>query len=135
MLKFWTLWRNQTSQFHEVVQSVRPRLNIWWVSHDNVDDVLYEALLDKKKAELSSWKKFTWTRSAMSAPMFSYLWAIDMTKRTLLIANFSLASEHSIILDLTSARFIFKEFASCSSEGSHPSFSFSLKATTTTTKP
>lgn len=58
--------------------------------------------------------------------MLSYLCAIDITKRTLLIANFSLANEHSITLDRNSAREILSDIASWSSEGSHPSLSFSL---------
>lgn len=68
----------------------------------------------------------TWTRSAISAPMFSYLWAIDMTRRMLPIASFSLAKVHSISFDCNSARGILNAVASWSSEGSHPNLSFSL---------
>lgn len=50
-----------------------------------------------------------------------------MTKRTLLITSFSLANEHSINVDCKSERDMLKEAASCSSEGSNPSLSFSLQ--------
>lgn len=112
--KFWSPWKNQTSQCHEGVRSSHP--------------------IKEKRGE---WEndpnggnggegKSTWTRSAISAPMLSYLWAIDMTKRTLLMASFSLAKLHSISLDCNSALDILNDAATCSSVGSLPILSFSL---------
>lgn len=49
-----------------------------------------------------------------------------MTRRTLLIASFSLAREHSVSFECNSACDILKNDANCLSEGSNPNFSFSL---------
>lgn len=50
-----------------------------------------------------------------------------MTRRTLLIASFSLAKEHSISFERKVADDIFSDEASCLSDGSKPNLSFNLK--------
>jgi len=120
-LRFWTLWKNQISRFLAVVQSNLPA---WETLHIRGRPQIYPLIHGYQPLIL---EKVTWTRSAISAPMLSYFWAIDITRRTLLIASFSLAREHWINFDCKSAREILKESAICSSEGSQPNLSFSLK--------
>ena len=68
----------------------------------------------------------TWIRSANSTPRLSYFWAMDITKRMLLIVNISLARNDSRILARSSGADIRSDCASCLYDGSFPSFSFSL---------
>jgi hypothetical protein len=56
------------------------------------------------------------------------LWAMDMTRRMLLIVSISLARNDSRILARSSGADIRSDCASCLYDGSFPSFSFSLNS-------
>lgn len=127
--KFWSPLKNRISQSHAIDQLSLPEQEMMRLLEEyknlpkETENILVMFFLNQFKGTGNK----TWIRSAISAPILSYLWAIDMTRRTLLIANFSLAKQDSINLECNSAREILNEVASCSSEGSHPSLSLSLE--------
>lgn len=111
------MWLDRNTLLHVSSTQNPPSVSNRWL--DWTDSVRIA-----KAAELTD--SITWMRSANSTPRLSYFWAMEMTKRRLLIVSISLARNDSCILDRSSGGDIFSECASCLYEGSFPSFSFSL---------